>query len=109
MPFADDVRKYTFASLDRLINKKGEALTQHAYLPTEPQLEAMDNFVDAMDLMEAGEKDEEGYVRLASQFTLASIGFQKSHAMVRYAAILQSFNPSHQAGFIPQRRGHRLG
>ncbi|KAJ7451138.1 SPOC domain-like protein [Mycena latifolia] len=60
MPFADDVRKYTFASLDHLVSKKGEVLTEHAYIPTEAQMEAMDNFVDAMDLMDAGEKDEEG-------------------------------------------------
>ncbi|KAJ7102505.1 SPOC domain-like protein [Mycena belliarum] len=60
MPFADDVRKYTFASLDNLVSKKGEVLKEHAYIPTETQMEAMDNFVDAMDLMNAGEKDEEG-------------------------------------------------
>ncbi|KAF8172182.1 SPOC like C-terminal domain-containing protein [Mycena galopus ATCC 62051] len=48
---------YTFASLDNLVSKKGEVLKEHAYLSTETQLEAMDNFVDAMD---AGEKDEEG-------------------------------------------------
>ncbi|KAJ7071583.1 SPOC domain-like protein [Mycena amicta] len=60
MPFADDVRKYMFASLDRLVSKKGEELTEHPFLPTEPQLEAMDAFVDAMDLMDAGEKDDEG-------------------------------------------------
>jgi ATP-dependent DNA helicase 2 subunit 2 len=60
MPFADDVRKYTFASLDRLINKKGEVVEKHPYKPTDEQMEAMENFVDAMNLMEAGEKDEEG-------------------------------------------------
>ncbi|TCD60796.1 ATP-dependent DNA helicase II subunit 2 [Steccherinum ochraceum] len=60
MPFADDVRKYTFASLDKLISKKGEKITKHAYIPTEEQQDVMDNFVDAMDLMEAGEKDEDG-------------------------------------------------
>ncbi|KAH0590171.1 hypothetical protein H2248_000344 [Termitomyces sp. 'cryptogamus'] len=60
MPFADDVRKYTFASLDHLVNKKGEVLTEHPFIPTEEQLDAMDNFVDAMDLMDAGDKDEEG-------------------------------------------------
>ena len=68
MPFADDVRKYTFASLDHLINKKGEVLTEHPYLPTDDQLEAMDNFVDAMDLIDAGVKDEEGYVNLSARF-----------------------------------------
>ncbi|CAL1697373.1 unnamed protein product [Somion occarium] len=60
MPFADDVRKYTFASLDKLINKKGELITKHPYLPTEQQLDAMEKLVDAMDLMDAGEKDEQG-------------------------------------------------
>ncbi|KDQ54942.1 hypothetical protein JAAARDRAFT_196318 [Jaapia argillacea MUCL 33604] len=60
MPFADDIRKYSFASLDNLINKNGEPITKHPYIPTEEQQEAMDNFVDAMDLMYAGEKDEEG-------------------------------------------------
>ncbi|KAE9397612.1 SPOC domain-like protein [Gymnopus androsaceus JB14] len=59
MPFQDDIRRYTFPSLDKLINKKGEILTEHPYLPTDTQLEAMDEFVDAMDLMEAGPKDEE--------------------------------------------------
>jgi ATP-dependent DNA helicase 2 subunit 2 len=60
MPFADDVRKYTFASLDVLVNKKGERVVEHPYIPTEEQVEAMDDFVDAMDLSTAGEKDEDG-------------------------------------------------
>jgi ATP-dependent DNA helicase 2 subunit 2 len=60
MPFADDVRKYSFASLNKLISKSGEEITKHPYIPTEPQQEAMDNFVDALDLMTAGDKNEEG-------------------------------------------------
>jgi ATP-dependent DNA helicase 2 subunit 2 len=60
MPFADDVRKYTFPSLEKLVNKDGHEVATHPYLPTEEQASAMDNFVDAMDLMDAGEKDEEG-------------------------------------------------
>ena len=60
MPFADDVRKYGFPSLDHLFNKKGEVIKEHPYIPTNDQLDAMDTFVDALDLMEAGDKDEEG-------------------------------------------------
>lgn len=60
MPFADDVRKYTFASLTHLLNKKGDVLGEHPYLPTERHIEAMEKFVDAMDLMDSGEKDEKG-------------------------------------------------
>lgn len=79
MPFADDVRKYTFASLDNLINKKGKVVTKHPSIPTEEQQEAMGKFVDAMDLMHAGEKDEEGYV---SSLTLRS-GLQQLSPFVQ--------------------------
>ena len=61
MPFADDVRRYTFASLDKLVSKKGELITEHPYLPTKEQLDVMDKFVDSMDLMDAGDKDQDGY------------------------------------------------
>ncbi|KAI0693769.1 SPOC domain-like protein [Cerioporus squamosus] len=60
MPFAEDVRNFPFASLETLVNKKGEIVTEHPYLPTKEQMEAMEDFVDAMDLSDAGEKDEEG-------------------------------------------------
>jgi ATP-dependent DNA helicase 2 subunit 2 len=60
MPFADDVRKYTFLPLQNLSNRKGERVTTHPYLPTSEQIKAIDCFVDAMDLMEAGEKDDNG-------------------------------------------------
>ena len=66
VPFADDVRRYTFPSLDNLINRKGEKVTEHPYIPTNEQMDAMDAFVDAMDLMEAGEKDEDGSVPLSA-------------------------------------------
>ena len=62
MPFADDVRKYTFPSLENLMNKKGEKVTKHPFLPNEEQMEVMEKFVDDMDLMHAGDKDENGYV-----------------------------------------------
>ena len=62
MPFADDIRKYSFGSLEKLTSKKEEPILVHSYLPTKDQIDAMDKFVDAMDLMEAGDKNEEGFV-----------------------------------------------
>ena len=59
MPFADDVRKYTFSPLLNVSNRKGERVMTHPYLPTHEQMEVMDCFVDAMDLMQA-EKDDDG-------------------------------------------------
>ncbi|EKM60439.1 uncharacterized protein PHACADRAFT_82428 [Phanerochaete carnosa HHB-10118-sp] len=60
MPFADDLRKWSFPSLDQLVNGKGQLVMTHPYLPTEEQLETMEDLVDALNLMEAGEKDEDG-------------------------------------------------
>jgi len=60
MPFADDVRKYTFSPLRNLSNRKGDRVTTHPYLPSHEQMEAIDRFVDAMDLTEAGEKGDDG-------------------------------------------------
>lgn len=54
------MRHFAFASLDTLVSKKGELIKEHPYLPTEKQMAAMENFVDALDLMDAGDKDEEG-------------------------------------------------
>ena len=60
MPFADDVRRYLFPPLLHPVTKRGEFIEKHPNLPTEEQVEAMDRFVDSMDLMKAGEKDENG-------------------------------------------------
>ena len=109
MPFADDIRKYTFPPLENLINKKGERVAKHPYIPTDAQMDAMGQFVDAMDLMQAGEKDEEGYApppllppSLRARFT-DQRGPQKPRAVVRHAPVLQPRDPPHQAGALPQR------
>ncbi|KAI6137070.1 SPOC domain-like protein [Pisolithus sp. B1] len=60
MPFADDIRHYTFPSLTTLTSRTGERITKHPYLPSEEQLATMDGFIDDMDLSDAGEKDEQG-------------------------------------------------
>lgn len=88
MPFADDVRKYTFPSLETLVNKKGEVVEKHPYLPTEEQQDAMDNFVDAMDLMYAGEKDEEGFVLSSLMAFVVLMRMQKPVPVARSAVFL---------------------
>lgn len=62
MPFADDVRKYAFSPLQHLLNRKGEVVTTHPFIPTDEQQDAMDAFVDAMDLGDAGPKNNLEYV-----------------------------------------------
>lgn len=60
MPFAEDIRQLDFPSLTTVTTAHGKVLTEHSNLPTLAQQEAMDAFVDDMDLSEAGGKDEDG-------------------------------------------------
>lgn len=58
LPFAEDVRTYQFPPLDRVVTVSGQTLTKHRFLPTEELTDAMDAYVDAMDLSEYGQDDE---------------------------------------------------
>lgn len=60
MPFPDDLRCYTFPSLDTLISKKGDESTKHPCIPPDEQREAMVDFLDVPNLREVGDTDEEG-------------------------------------------------
>ncbi|KEP54595.1 putative ATP-dependent DNA helicase II subunit 2, related protein [Rhizoctonia solani 123E] len=60
IPFAEDVRRYPFPSLDRYVTKKNEVLEEHPYIPTSDMNAAMDDWVENMDLADAGPKDENG-------------------------------------------------
>ncbi|KAI0481098.1 Ku70/Ku80 N-terminal alpha/beta domain-containing protein [Xylariaceae sp. FL0804] len=60
LPFAEDVRNYMFPPLDKVITLQGHTITEnHRNLPSEELSEAMDDYVDAMDIS-TWEKDEEG-------------------------------------------------
>ncbi|KAH9855805.1 SPOC domain-like protein [Lenzites betulinus] len=113
MPFADDVRNFTFASLEKLINKKGEVVEEHPYLPTNEQLDAMEKFVDAMDLMDVGEKDEDGNRMPWFDTTLSyNPAIHRTKQALFHAAIVKDLNthplpPPHEElikYFEPPRR-----
>lgn len=59
LPFAEDVRSYQFPPLDKVITVSGKTVTEHRNLPSQDLQEAMDNYVDSMEL---DHKDETGYV-----------------------------------------------
>ncbi|KZZ95922.1 ATP-dependent DNA helicase II subunit 2 [Moelleriella libera RCEF 2490] len=60
LPFAEDVRMYQFPPLDKVLTVSGQTLTKHRLLPSEELSDAMDKYVDAMDLSayELGENGE---------------------------------------------------
>ena len=60
LPFAEDVRMYRFAPLDRIVTSSGVVLKTHKFLmPSQELSKAMSDYVDNMDLSNLG-KDEDG-------------------------------------------------
>ncbi|KAF7879394.1 hypothetical protein EAF04_000590 [Stromatinia cepivora] len=59
LPFAEDVRSYRFAPLDKVFNSSGGLMEKHKNLPSKDLKAVMSSFVDSMDLSTAG-KDEAG-------------------------------------------------
>ncbi|KAI1402222.1 ATP-dependent DNA helicase II subunit 2 [Hypoxylon fuscum] len=60
LPFAEDVRNYQFPPLDKVITVTGNIKTEdHRLLPGRELVDAMDDYVDAMDISN-WEKDDEG-------------------------------------------------
>lgn len=62
LPFAEDVRNYQFPPLDKVITVTGNTIYENnRLLPSRELTDAMDDYVDAMDISN-WEKDEEGSV-----------------------------------------------
>ncbi|KAI4865886.1 ATP-dependent DNA helicase II subunit 2 [Hypoxylon rubiginosum] len=60
LPFAEDVRNYQFPPLDKVITVTGNTIYENnRLLPSRELTDAMDDYVDAMDISN-WEKDEEG-------------------------------------------------
>ncbi|TRX94515.1 hypothetical protein FHL15_004670 [Xylaria flabelliformis] len=60
LPFAEDVRNYPFPPLDKVITVHGNTITEnHRNLPSKELQDAMNDYVDAMDIS-SWEMDDEG-------------------------------------------------
>ena len=51
LPFAEDVRQYKFAPLDTVKTISGKKLDKHRFIPSEELQEAMNDYVDSMDIL----------------------------------------------------------
>ncbi|KAI1369211.1 Ku70/Ku80 N-terminal alpha/beta domain-containing protein [Xylaria arbuscula] len=88
LPFAEDVRNYPFPPLDRVITVQGNTITEnHRNLPSQELQEAMDDYVDAMDIS-SWEKDEEGArtVEYAAVDDLFSPPLHRINQVIRHRA-----------------------
>ncbi|MCJ1284175.1 ATP-dependent DNA helicase II subunit 2 [Xylographa opegraphella] len=72
IPFAEDVRSYKFAPLDRIITVSGKILKEHRNLPNEALSSAMSDYVDSLDLSSFG-RDDDGkpmeYMQMTDTFS----------------------------------------
>ncbi|KAK6542229.1 ATP-dependent DNA helicase II subunit 2 [Orbilia ellipsospora] len=50
LPFAEDIRQYKFAPLDTVKTLTGKVLEKHRLIPTQELQEAMNDYIEAMDL-----------------------------------------------------------
>lgn len=57
LPFSEDLRSYRFPPLDKVVTLSGKIITEHRNLPNEKLQDAMDQYVDSMEL---DFKDENG-------------------------------------------------
>ncbi|KAN0064305.1 ATP-dependent DNA helicase yku80 [Thecaphora frezii] len=80
VPFREDVRRFIFPPLDRIITKEGNELFEGPSIPTAEEQEMVDAFVDAMDLMDVTTTDD-------------GAGEAEAEAS-SWFSILDSFNPA---------------
>lgn len=66
LPFSEDVRLYRFPPLDKVVTVTGNILTKHRNIPSDQLSNAMNAYVDSMDISGFG-LDEEGFVLLVFQ------------------------------------------
>ncbi|KAF1938533.1 SPOC domain-like protein [Clathrospora elynae] len=59
LPFEQDMRRYKFPPLDRKLTVSGKTITEHKDLPMDDLMNAMGDYVDALDLSNFG-RDEDG-------------------------------------------------
>ncbi|KAK7203281.1 SPOC like C-terminal domain-containing protein [Myxozyma melibiosi] len=86
LPFAEDVRDYRFSSLKTVRTIKGKVLTKHHRLPTDEMVDAMRQYVKAMDIsrladgLPAAEEDPEGqeYVAPGKQYNPVNARIQRA-------------------------------
>ena len=117
LPFAEDVRRYRFPPLDRVVLASGKTLTAgHRHLPDAKLQTSMDTFVEAMDLDTLGADHDWDPAAVATGTSDAfapiphridqAIRFRATHPAAAipppYAILTKYAHPP--ASFIPQNR-----
>lgn len=90
LPFQEDVRSYKFPPLDRVLTVSGKTLTVHRNLPDVELQNAMDDFVDSLDISEY-DRDDEGSVKTRVSHCLLLIKYFRNPS--EYLAMEDTYAP----------------
>ncbi|TKA24415.1 hypothetical protein B0A50_06735 [Salinomyces thailandicus] len=93
LPFAEDVRSYKFPPLDRVVTVSGKKLTVHRNLPSDELIEAMDSYVDSMDLSTFGVDDEGQAAEYAPLDETFSIVLHRLNQVIKHRAVYPDKEP----------------
>ncbi|KAG5460204.1 MAG: SPOC like C-terminal domain-containing protein [Olpidium bornovanus] len=85
IPFAEDVRRYTFASLDMVESRNGPV--PHPLAPNEGQVETMRNFVRSLDMMGAATDDEGNPAELLKSRDTFNPAYHRLYQCIQHRAL----------------------
>ncbi len=93
LPFAEDIRSYRFPPLDRVVTVSGKVLTVHRNLPSGALRDAMDAYVDSMDLSTLGKDDEGGETEYAPLDETYSPMLHRINQVIKHRAVYPQADP----------------
>lgn len=94
LPFAEDVRSYRFPPLDRVVTVSGKNVKVHRNIPSDELVDAMSNYVDAMDLSKFGKNEEGEPAEYAPMDDTYSIVLHRLNQVIRHRAVHPTSDPS---------------
>ncbi|WFD25904.1 ATP-dependent DNA helicase yku80 [Malassezia nana] len=97
VPFRDDVRRWAFPPLDRIVTSAGHTVRTHTSIPTPTQQAHMDAFVAQMDLMDMDDDgDPEGWYAPSLSYAPAVHGTKQAilHRFLHPGTPLPPLHPS---------------
>lgn len=84
LPFEEDMRRYKFPPLDKKLTVSGKTITEHRDLPSSDLMQAMSDYVDAMDLSTFDRDDEGNPTEYAKPEDTFSPLLHRVHQMIRW-------------------------
>lgn len=87
LPFAEDLRQFTFPPLDKVVTVAGKNLFQHRNLPNDDLMQSMGDYIDAMDLSQFDRDDEGAPTEYAKMEDTYSPVLHRINQVIKWRAV----------------------